>query len=77
MHRCHEVRMSEHNERLEAMMLSLRDQVDALGERLEARLAEQARALHRLQAGLVELECAVRGEALERTGQLLDLDSRV
>jgi hypothetical protein len=57
--------MSDQNERLEAMVLSLRDQLDALGERLEARLTEQARALHRLQAGLAELECAVRVEALD------------
>jgi hypothetical protein len=69
--------MSDQNERLEAMVLSLRDQLDALGERLEARLAEQARALHRLQAGLVELECAVRVDALERSDDGPTLDARV
>lgn len=58
--------MTDDEERLEAMVVSLRDQLEAFAERLEGRLADQARQLHRLQASVVELECALRSDTLER-----------
>ena len=57
--------MSDEHERLEAMVVALRDQLDAMTERLEQRLADQTRQLHRLHASVVELECTLREDALE------------
>ncbi len=57
--------MSDEQERLEAMVVALRDQLDALAERLEGRLADQTRHLHRLHASVVELECTLRTDALD------------
>lgn len=45
-------------ERLEALLISLRDQVDTLSERVETRL-------HRLQAHVAELEMSVRTLSLD------------
>jgi hypothetical protein len=47
--------MCEHDEtltRLEAMLVSLRDQVDRLAERVDGRLADQQLAIARLRVDL-------------------------
>ena len=52
--------MCDHDEaltRLEAMLVSLRDQVDRLSERVDVRLSDQQLALNRLR-----LDLARRGE---------------
>jgi hypothetical protein len=49
--------MSEHQEtltRLEAMLVSLRDQVDRLAERVDTRLADQQLAIARLRLDLAK-----------------------
>lgn len=45
--------------RLEAMLVSLRDQVDALTERVESRLADQHLALARLRMDLARVTSGV------------------
>lgn len=54
--------------RLEAMLLALRDQLDALTERVEGRLAEQAISLSRLRSDLARLsrETGDQREAVQR-----------
>jgi hypothetical protein len=52
-------------ERLEALLISLRDQVDLLSERVERQLSEHYRGLHRLEADFAELELSVRGLVLD------------
>jgi predicted transcriptional regulator len=52
-------------ERLEALLISLRDQVDLLSERVERQLSEHYRGLHRLEADFVELELSVRSLGLD------------
>lgn len=50
-------RMCDHDEaltRLEAMLVSLRDQVDRLSERVDARLSDQQLALNRLRIDLAK-----------------------
>ncbi|MEW5742614.1 MAG: hypothetical protein AB1938_27100 [Myxococcota bacterium] len=61
---------SEHDtlQRLEALLISLRDQVDALAERVDERLTHQHRTLCRLQADLVELAWEVREVGLDVEG---------
>ncbi|MFT3712370.1 MAG: hypothetical protein QM817_32385 [Archangium sp.] len=49
--------MCEHDEtltRLEAMLVSLRDQMDRLSERVDARLADQQLAISRLRIDLAK-----------------------
>lgn len=49
--------MSEHHlQRLEAMLVSLRDQLDVLTERVEDRLADQQLALTRLRLDVARLQ---------------------
>ena len=55
--------------RLEAMLVSLRDQLDALTDRVESSLAEQNRALSRLRIDLARVtggSVSVRPEARQQ-----------
>jgi hypothetical protein len=52
-------------DRLEALLISLRDQVDALADRMETHLSDQHRALRRLEAQLAELSWQVREVGLD------------
>ncbi|MEW6433279.1 MAG: hypothetical protein AB1730_17385 [Myxococcota bacterium] len=51
--------------RLEALLISLRDQVDTLTERVDAQLAQHHRALCRLEAEVAELHWQVREAGLD------------
>ena len=48
--------------RLEAMLLSLRDQVDSLSDRVEGRLADQQLLLTRLRLDLARVTATPAGE---------------
>jgi hypothetical protein len=52
--------------RLEAMMLSLRDQLDHLTDRVESRLADQQLALTRLRLDVARLESPASGRRQAR-----------
>lgn len=51
--------------RLEALLISLRDQVDTLTERVDAQAAQHHRALSRLEAEVAELHWQVREVGLD------------
>lgn len=51
--------------RLEALLISLRDQVDTLSERVDAQLAQHHRTLCRLEAELAELQWQMREVGLD------------
>jgi len=53
-------------ERLEAMLLSLRDQVDALGDRLDTLRGEQTQQLSRLEAALRAFHQRAHGPSVGR-----------
>ena len=56
--------MSEHTlARLEAMLLSLRDQLDRLSDRVDDRLADQQLALTRLRLDVARLEPRASGRS--------------
>jgi len=52
-------------QRLEALLISLRDQVDALADRVDGRLHEHHRMLRRLEADLGELAWELRAASLD------------
>lgn len=51
--------------RLEALLISLRDQVDMLTERVDSQLAQNHRTLCRLEAEVAELQWQVREAGLD------------